>query len=129
MPIRSIRAADAFESLQSNPHGRWPRRDDPDNRFAHIASPAFRTGFLLEPGQRIFTIGSCFARHVERVLADRGFHIPTLDVGIDKEEWGGDPQMVLNNFVPAAIAPQIRWAFGLEKFDLAAHGAEVRTGR
>ena len=34
----------------------------------------------------------------------------------------------LNNYVPAAIAPQIRWAFGFDTFDIAKHGGEVRPG-
>jgi tetratricopeptide (TPR) repeat protein len=122
-------AAEAFANLKSNPHGRWPRADAPDNRFAYFADPGFNPRFKLEPGQRIFTIGSCFARNIETALAARGFDIPMLDFTIDKEEWGGDPLAVLNTYVPAVIAPQIRWAFGLESFDLERHGAEVRPGR
>lgn len=129
MPLHRIRAADAYRNMHENLYAKWPRRDDPDNRFEHLADPAFRSGFLLEPGQRIFTIGSCFARHIERVLASRGFEIPTLDFTMDKREWAGDPTAVLNNYVPGAIAPQIRWAFGHEQFDIARHGAEVRPGR
>lgn len=83
---------------------------------------------MLEPGQQIFTIGSCFARNVERVLADRGFRIPTLEL-VSQEEWGGNPQGILNNYVPGAIAPQIRWAFGFDKFDIAKHCGEVRPDR
>ena len=122
-------AADAFANLKGNQYGRWPRADDPDNRFAFFADPAFRPSFRLEAGQRIFTIGSCFARNIERNLAARGFEIPMLDFTIDSQQWGGDPLAVLNTYVPAVIAPQIRWAFGLEPFDLTRHGAEVRSGR
>ena len=129
MPLRKLSAADAFANLKGNPHGRWPRADDPDNRFAYFADPAFSPSFRLEPGQRIFTIGSCFARNIETALAARGFDIPMLDFTIDKQEWGGDPLAVLNTYVPAVIAPQIRWAFGLEAFDLDRHAAEVRPGR
>jgi tetratricopeptide (TPR) repeat protein len=129
MPLRRLSAAEAFGNLKSNPYGDWPRADDPDNRFAAFADPSFRPGFLLEPGQKIFTIGSCFARNIEIALAQRGFEIPMLEFTIDKEEWGGDPLAVLNTYVPAVIAPQIRWAFGLEPFDLSRHGAEVRPGK
>ncbi len=40
---------------------------------SHFADPSFKPSFMLEPGQRIFTIGSCFARGIERTLAERGF--------------------------------------------------------
>ncbi|TAJ92890.1 MAG: tetratricopeptide repeat protein [Reyranella sp.] len=129
MPIRRISAADAYGTLRANPDSNWPRRDDPANRFAHFADPSFKPRFTLEPGQRIFTIGSCFARGIERTLADRGFDIPTLALKVDKTGWSGDPTTILNNYVPPAIAPQIRWAFGLEEFDIDRHAIEVAPGR
>jgi hypothetical protein len=129
MPTRRISAADAYGSLKTNPDRAWPRRDDPADRFAHFADPSFKPRFMLEPGQRIFTIGSCFARGIEKALAARGFEIPTLGLQVDKTWWSGDPVSVLNNYVPPAIAPQIRWAFGLEEFDLDRHAIEVATGR
>ncbi len=129
MPIRRISAASAYGSLKTNPDSAWPRRDDPANRFAHFADPSFKPRFMLEPGQRIFTIGSCFARGIERTLANRGFDIPTLTLQVDKTGWSGDPTTILNNYVPPAIAPQIRWAFGLEEFVLDRHAIEVAAGR
>jgi tetratricopeptide (TPR) repeat protein len=129
MPLRRLSAAEAFHNLKSNAYGNWPRADDPDNRFAAFADPSFRPGFLLEPGQKIFTIGSCFARNIEKALAERGFDIPMLEFSLGAEDWGGDPLTVLNTYAPGVIAPQIRWAFGLEPFDLTRHGAEVRPGR
>jgi tetratricopeptide (TPR) repeat protein len=129
MPIRRISATDAYGSLKTNPDGNWPRRDDPANRFAHFADPSFKPRFMLEPGQRIFTIGSCFARGIEKALAARGFEIPTLGLQVDKAWWSGDPVSILNNYVPPAIAPQIRWAFGMEEFDLDRHAIEVAAGR
>lgn len=128
MPIRTYSAVDAYGKLGENQYHLWPRQDDPDNRFSHFADPSFKSSFLLEPGQQIFTIGSCFARNIERVLASRGFKIPTLEFA-SEENWGGDPQGILNNYVPAAIAPQIRWAFGFDKFDITKHGGEARPGR
>ena len=129
MPIRRISAADAYSTLKANSDSDWPRRDDPANRFAHFADPSFKPGFMLEPGQRIFTIGSCFARGIERTLAERGFDVPTLAVQVDQTGWNGDPMTILNNYVPPAIAPQIRWAFGIDKFDIDRHALEVAPGR
>lgn len=129
MPIRRLSAADAFAQLKANPDSDWPRRDDPGNRFAHYADPSFQPRFVLEPGQRIFTIGSCFARNIERTLADRGFDVPTLAVEAHKRDWGGVSSPVLNNYVPAAIVPQIRWAFGRDEFEIGKHTAELAPSR
>jgi tetratricopeptide (TPR) repeat protein len=94
----------------------------------------FTPRFALEPGQRIFTIGSCFARSVEAALADRGFDVPTLAVHATPADgsgilWGGDRDAVLNNYVPAAIAPQIRWAFGMDAFDMSRHAVPMGRDR
>jgi tetratricopeptide (TPR) repeat protein len=129
MPIRRLSATEAYTALKTDPYNQWPRRDDLDNRFAHYADPAFSPRFLLEPGQRIFTIGSCFARNIERNLEQAGFDVPTLAFTIDKRQWNGDPLALLNNYVPQSIAPQIRWAFGLEHFDIDKHCAEFQSGR
>ena len=129
MPIRRISAADAYGTLKANPDSNWPRRDDPANRFAHFADPSFKPRFMLEPGQRIFTIGSCFARGIETTLANRGFDVPTLNLQVDKTGWSGDPTTILNNYVPPAIAPQIRWVFGMGEFDIRRHAVEVAAGR
>jgi tetratricopeptide (TPR) repeat protein len=129
MPVRRLTAAEAYEALKSNPYNEWPRRDDLDNRFAHFADPAFSPGFLLEPGQRIFTIGSCFARNIERALESAGFEVPTLSLKFDMPRWTGTAIDALNNYVPPTIAPQIRWAFGLQAFDFDKHCLEFGRGR
>jgi tetratricopeptide (TPR) repeat protein len=46
-----------------------------------------------------------------------------------RREWGGVSSLVLNNYVPPAIAPQIRWAFGMDKFEIAKHTAELAPSR
>lgn len=128
-PLLKLTAAEAFARRKSNPFGTWPLVDDPDNRFAPLAAPHCSPSFKLEPGQKIITIGSCFARNIEHELAARGFNIPMQTFVVDKREWARDPSEILNNYVPGAVAPQIRWAFGLETYDLARHAIEVAPGR
>jgi len=129
MPIRRLTASEAYSALKSNPYSDWPRRDEPDNRFAHYADPAFSSRFHLEAGQKIFTIGSCFARNIERDLQRAGFEVPTLGLTFDMPQWSGTAVDALNNYVPHTIAPQIRWAFGLEQFDFEKHCIELLPGR
>lgn len=128
-PLLRLTAKEAFARRKTNPYGAWPMVDDPDNRFAPLAAPHYSSTFKLEPGQKIITIGSCFARNIESELVARGFDIPMSTFVVDKSEWARDPGEILNNYVPGAVAPQIRWAFGLEKYDLATHAIEVAPGR
>ncbi len=128
-PLLKLSAKEAFARRKTNPFGGWPLADDPDNRFAALAAPNYRSTFKLEPGQKIITIGSCFARNIEEELAACGFDIPMRTFAVDKREWARDPGELLNNYVPGAVAPQIRWAFGFEKYDLGRHAVEISPGR
>ena len=129
MPIRRLTGSEAYSALKTNPYNEWPRRGELDDRFAHFADPAFAPRFQLESGQRIFTIGSCFARNIEYDLKHAGFEVPTLGLSFDMPNWSGNAVDALNNYVPQTIAPQIRWAFGLEQFDFDKHCVELLPGR
>ena len=76
MPISRTPALEAVANLRNRSRARWPRRGDPENRIEPIARPHLETSFSFNPGATIFTIGSCFARHIEAALLDRGFKVP-----------------------------------------------------
>jgi hypothetical protein len=64
----------------------------------------------LRPGSTVFTIGSCFARNIEEVLRDLGFHVPMLQFGVPTEEWAGRPNGILNRYTPQSIVQRLEWA-------------------
>src|SRR5690349_19002648 len=41
-----------------------------------LCSPSFR----ISRGANIFTVGSCFARHIEAALSEFGFSLPALQI-------------------------------------------------
>ena len=110
MPITKLSASEAIEQVKSNPNGRWPKRGEL-NRLSPMAQPAFTPGFTLPKGGTIFTIGSCFARNVERALKDRGFRLPALDVLAKDPEFASVGSRVLNNYGAPSICNEIKWAF------------------
>ncbi|WP_316898404.1 GSCFA domain-containing protein [Pseudodesulfovibrio indicus] len=72
----------------------------------------------IPAGAAVFTIGSCFARNIEKHLQRLGFAIPTLDFGVPKEEYpmGGGNGM-LNKYTPPSIFQEISWAAGVHDRD------------
>jgi len=79
-----------------------------DRMIDHVwpeTSPSFR----IQPGAKIFTIGSCFARNIEEYLHRLGFRIPTLDFKVPKDEWPARANGILNKYTPAAIFQEIDW--------------------
>lgn len=122
MALQKINSNTAFQQFKNNLYAGWPERGSSHDRFDGIAAPQFTPGTTLIPGEKIFTIGSCFARHVENLLAEQGFSIPTQSFSIDPSEWSGNPGTLLNNYVVPAINTQIKWAFNMgEPFSVEKH--------
>ena len=86
MPLIDISGEDALANRRANPFNRWGDRDAP-NRFEPIASPAFDVPFRMQPGEAVFTVGSCFARNVETELQARGFELRPDPFGVVAVVW------------------------------------------
>ncbi len=100
--------SEALSQSRNNPVHNWLGRED-GNRLEPEAWPQVRPRFRLKPGQKIFTIGSCFARNIEEYLSQLGFIIPTLKMVAPDESAGGRPNSILNKFTPAAIFQEVAW--------------------
>jgi len=127
MPLFSYSGPQAVAMRKSNPNGGWGNRSGL-NRVEPIAAPGFETPFTLHPGDKIFTVGSCFARHVETALLKRGFQIPLRELFKRKEFMGLDPGVV-NNFGSPSIYNELSWALGEQQFNAADHIVEVQPGK
>src|SRR5436305_4368756 len=68
--------------------------------------------FKIVRGASIFTVGSCFARHVEAVLGEFGFALPAFTQPSAALGLIGKDTGALNKYTPASIANELRWAFG-----------------
>lgn len=115
MPLFTVSTEEALLNIKDNTVGRWPRRGEP-GRLSPIAKPQFKPTFHFAPGETIFTIGSCFARHVERELAFRGFALPTRHLFESDEDFGAVGLDVLNNYGTPSIWNELSWAFD-DSFD------------
>lgn len=124
MPIVSLNGPEALRIRRANNLATWGVRTE-ENRVEPVAKPAFDVPFKLEPGESIFTIGSCFARNVETELQARGFEIPMRQL-FATEAFSGVPTEIVNNFGTPSIYNELAWAFGEERFD--AEAAIVRVG-
>jgi hypothetical protein len=90
-------------------------------RFPAGSSPRSRSGALfpdVKPkfqlkfgrGTTVFTIGSCFARHIEEALETQGVRLPTTDFRAGPSEWAFRTNGLLNEYSPGTIAQRIRYA-------------------
>lgn len=87
---------------------RYPPRDNDLRSQNGLIFPAIKPQFRFSPGQKIFTVGSCFARNIEDHLPD--FDIPTRHFSVPKSEWERRPNGLLNEYNPASTAQRLIWA-------------------
>lgn len=101
---------EALDRSRSNPLAEWPEREN-SARLEPIAHPSFQTGVKLEPGARVVTMGSCFARNIEEYFEAEGFDVPLMGYAAPLEEYGqgGRIQGILNKYTLASIAIEIEW--------------------
>ena len=69
--------------------------------------------FSIRPTDRIFALGSCFARHVEGALSSLGFAVESLTSDFDEFEIKGPkntPIGFMNKYNTEAIYNELRWA-------------------
>jgi hypothetical protein len=100
---------EAFSQALRNKSRGYAGRDDP--RYDdHYIYPNVTPGFTMKPGETVFTIGSCFARNVEEVLAENGLNIPTLAFSAPQEEAPGRANRILNQYNPATMLQAVEAA-------------------
>jgi tetratricopeptide (TPR) repeat protein len=112
MPLLTLSSAQASGNVRSNRLGHWPVRPHDQARLRGVPKVGFDPGFTLEPGEPIFTVGSCFARSIEARLHQLGFELPALGVKLDAEERNesGAANNILNKYTPFSILNEVRWA-------------------
>jgi hypothetical protein len=81
------------------------------NRLTPEAWPEITPSFKINKNDKIFTIGSCFARNIEEHLEELGYNIPMTSFAVPKHEMGPTrrPNGILNKFSPACIFQELSW--------------------
>jgi hypothetical protein len=110
MPICVIPGLQAIENRNNRDLAGWPGRNGAANRVEPIAMPGIGATFQLRRGEPIFTIGSCFARHIERELEDRGYQLPVRAL-LKSSEFKAHGESILNNYGVPSIRQELAWAF------------------
>lgn len=96
----------AFNTRSIN---RYPEEDDIARSHDGLLFPEIRPSFKLEPGSKVFTVGSCFARNIEEDLSPY-FDLPTLRFRVPKSEYPNRPNGLLNEYNPACMSQRLLWA-------------------
>lgn len=99
----------AITNSTANKFCKYPSRKD--DRLEPIAQPSFTSCFQLNAGDKVVTMGSCFARNIEEYLGDKGFVVPVLGYNGPREESGTMKRVqgILNKYTIASICQELEW--------------------
>lgn len=113
MPLLRIEGSAALENLQKNVRrSTWPDGRKRQTRLGGIAELSPSSSFTFETGAKIVTIGSCFAREIEKYLDALGFNLPMLKINVPPEERiTQTANDILNKYSVHSMENEIRWAF------------------
>jgi tetratricopeptide (TPR) repeat protein len=111
MPIVRLSAEDANRNLRRNRASLWPDGRVPTSRLGDLAKVSFNPSFTFSKSDKILTIGSCFAREMERRLASLGFDLPMTRVVLPREErYTKTENDILIKFTTQSIENELVWA-------------------
>lgn len=116
----------AFKRALANKNRNYPGAGDVRSE-GDMIFPSFTPGFSIPSGASVFTIGSCFARNVERALVARGIDVPTARFAAPHDEAPGQPNRILNQYNPATMVQCVR-AAGAEPDEAALYDAPSGEG-
>jgi tetratricopeptide (TPR) repeat protein len=130
MPLMRLNAAEAYENAAKE-GASWPRtQQERDQRLTPTARPRFTPSFVIDRDQKIFTIGSCFARNIERQLIAEGCNVAAAQFDIPAAERDCNSiESLLNRFVCFSILNEFRWALSPEHPFPKESLVELRPGR
>lgn len=113
MPIEIISSEAASRNLRSNRASRWPDGRASEARLDGAVKVSLQPSFSFSKADKVFTIGSCFAREIEKHMNGLGFTLPALSVDIPAEERKSETANdILNKYSVHSMENEIRWAFG-----------------
>jgi hypothetical protein len=109
-------------NYKRNRHKRWlsTGTGDPHSAQERFANDFFYVGstpkFKLSKADKVFTIGSCFARNIERELASAGVCCLTEKPGIPPEYYAGprDARAAMNKFNIPSMVDELERTFSAD---------------
>ena len=112
MPLARIPAATATQNLRSR-HSLWPDGRVSTDRLDGAVKVVLNGSFTFSRSDRIMTVGSCFAREIEKRLHQYDFDLPMLKLALPSEERDStSPNDFANKYTIQSIVNELAWAFG-----------------
>jgi len=112
MPLLKLSSSDANKNLRSDRACRWPDGRANGARLEGFVSVTLKPKFQFSSSDKIFTIGSCFAREIEKYMSNLGFYLPAMQIELpESERASSTANDMLNKYSVHSMENELRWAF------------------
>jgi hypothetical protein len=108
MPIEILSGDEAYAVRRRNARGRWPKPGAAGTPLYPFTLPRFEAPFQIQKTDKIFCIGSCFAREVEAILSRFGFDVLSK---LEQEELVQGGGGAMNRYTVHAMRDEIERVF------------------
>lgn len=131
MAIEILSSADAFDTARANELARYPTPEKGIERLFPFPTPRGTPSYAIAADATVFTLGSCFAREVDKALTRAGFHVVSRSAELDAEvQRPGKDESLYNKYTVHSILNELRWALDpATPYPGAAALVEVSPGR
>lgn len=114
MPIDNLSSEQALRNLRGNKLSVWPDGRTSKGRLGPYTRCDTAATFRFSRDDLIFTVGSCFAREIEKALSALDFTLPTTRLRMPADERVSVvPNEILNKYTTSAVVNELRWGLGL----------------
>ena len=109
MAIKIISSTEALDARRSNESSNWPSRKPGVSKIDPIATYFQKSDLRLSLADKIFCIGSCFAREVEVSFSRLGFNVLSRVDSLPRfsDRRGGDPGFA-NKYTIGSILAELK---------------------
>ena len=110
-PLEVSAATAAYDNARTNKLRRYPSPERDGSRLYPLAAPSAKPSFRIGENDRVFTIGSCFARNVEASLIDVGMTVTSNETNLGPVgESLGFAANFFNKYSIHSIYNDLKWA-------------------
>lgn len=95
--------------LHNNKQNRYSVFERAKKRLIPEVWPEYTPTIDIDKDTKIFTIGSCFARNIEKYLAKAGYNVPMMLFSAPANESPSAPNALLNKYTPPSIYQELKW--------------------
>ena len=116
-PLEQTSALAAYGNARTNDLRRYPSPDRDGSRLYPLAAPSAKPSFRINKADKIFTIGSCFARNVEAALEDVGMEVVSNETNLGPVgDSLGFAANFFNKYSIHSIYNDLKWAFERDSY-------------